>query len=64
MEYVVEVSQAETPLPKKWELCERVLDRCEKSWSELGEYCDVGLPYCPPDFNEHINRLFALEKGR
>jgi hypothetical protein len=63
VEYVVEASQAESPRPKKWELCERVLDRCEKSWSELGEYCDVSLAYHPPDFNEHINHLFQQEKG-
>jgi hypothetical protein len=60
--YVVEESRAEFPRPKKGELCERVLDHCEKSWSELGEYCDVGLPYCPPDFNDHIKRLFELEE--
>jgi hypothetical protein len=61
--YVVEDSQSESTRPKTWELCERVLDRCEKSWSELGEYSDVGLPYCPPDFNDHIHRLFKQEEG-
>jgi hypothetical protein len=61
--YVVEESKKESPRLRKWELCERALDRCEKSWSELGEYCDVGLAYVPPGFNEHINRLFEQEEA-
>lgn len=63
VEYVVETSQTESPRLKKWELCERVLDRSEKSWSELGHYCDVSLAYIPPDFTDHINKLFRQEEG-
>ena len=58
----VEAAECQTPRPPKWEICERVLDRLEKTWrEEIGEYCDVGLPYHPPDFNGHIGKLFEQE---
>jgi hypothetical protein len=60
---VIEESQNETPRPKKWELCERILDKCEHTSSGVGIYSDVGPPYWPPDFDEHINRLFEREKN-
>lgn len=56
---VVEESHGEIPRPKKWELCERVLDECGKTWDQKEEYSNVGPPYWPPDFNEHIHRLFG-----
>jgi hypothetical protein len=60
---VVEESRNEAPQPKKWELCERVLDECEKTWDGVGTYSDIGPPYWPPDFNDHINRRFELEEA-
>jgi hypothetical protein len=60
---VVEESQNETPRPKKWELCERILDECYETWSGVGTYSDVDPPYWPPDFNDHINRLFEREEN-
>jgi hypothetical protein len=55
---VVEESQSECQRPKKWELCERVIDSLEKSDDNFPE-----LVYWPPDFNDHINRLFEREEG-
>jgi hypothetical protein len=58
---VVEKSRNETPRPKKWELCERILDECYETWSGVEIYSDIAPPYWPPDFNDHINRLFERE---
>lgn len=60
---VVKESQNEVPQPKKWELCERILDECDETWNGVGTYSDVGPPYWPPDFDAHINRLFEQEMG-
>jgi hypothetical protein len=48
--------------PKKWELCELILDECEKTWDGVGTYSDIRPPYWPPDFNDHINRIYELEE--
>jgi hypothetical protein len=60
---VVEASVGERPGPPKWELCERILDKCDESWDHAERCGNVGLPYWPPDFNDHINRLFKAEEG-
>ena len=59
---VVEESKNETPRPKKWELCEQILDECERTWEGVEIYSGVGPPYWPPDFNDHINRLFERQR--
>ena len=58
---VVEESRNETPQSKKWELCERILAECDKTWDGVGTYSDVGPPYWPPDFDAHINQLFEQD---
>lgn len=59
----VERASRETPCPPKWEVCERILDDCERTWMhELGEYADAGLPYHPPDFDDHIRKLFERDQ--
>jgi hypothetical protein len=55
---VVQESRNEIPRPKKWELCERILDECYKTWDGVGIYSNVGPAYWPPDFSDHINGLF------
>jgi hypothetical protein len=55
---VVQESRNEIPRPKKWELCERILDECDRSWDHAEEYSNVGPPYWPPDFHDHINGLY------
>jgi hypothetical protein len=46
---------------RKWEICEDILERCDESW-DWAEKAGP-LPYWPPDFNDHINRLFEREEG-
>jgi hypothetical protein len=59
---VVEASASERPRPKKWVLCERIIDRCDQTWDDAQIYSDVRPPYWPPDFNDHTNRLFSREE--
>jgi hypothetical protein len=60
---VIEENRNETPQSKKWELCEWILDECYETWDGVGTYSDVSPTSWPPDFNEHINRLFGRESG-
>jgi hypothetical protein len=64
VEIVVRASRNEYPRPRKWELCERALDECMESWDYSEDACNVGLPYWPPDFGDHIDRLFERERKR
>jgi len=61
----VEAAESEEPHPSKWEVCERVLDRLEWTWRyDVGEASNVGLPYHPNDFSDHIRNLFERETRR